>query len=97
MVSSRHQICLFHNVSTSFSQGMLGEGVYRLLKFKMSACEYEAPMTLRSGVLVRLWASLRWLLAELVRQKGDAVLCGGLAKRVHMFSGPTRARTHSCL
>lgn len=31
-------------------------------------------MTLRSGVAVRFWSLLRWLLAEAALQNGDAVL-----------------------
>lgn len=31
-------------------------------------------MTLRSGVLVRFWSFVRWLLADAARQNGEAVL-----------------------
>ena len=38
----------------------------------MSACEYEAPITLRSGTGLSLFALSRWLLVE--RHNGDDAL-----------------------
>lgn len=49
---------------------------YKLPKFKISACEYDAPITFRvvSGTGVSLFLRETFVEAEVDRQKGVAVL-----------------------
>lgn len=50
------------------------ELAYRLPKFKISACEYDAPITFLGGSTAGVSLFLRELLEEFVRQKEVAVL-----------------------
>lgn len=52
------------------------ELAYKFPRLRISACEYDAPMTFRCGSGAGVSLFLRELFDDVVRQKGDAVLDG---------------------